>query len=142
MTALAKDTNVNSKRTERSISVKVAAGANIFAGAVVASNSSGFSVPASDSAGLVVQGIAERAADNTTGADGDLSLRLRKGTFELKTAGTVVDQADISRTVFVSDDATVEKAAGVVNNIPAGVLDSFDVETGRPWVTLFDETTP
>lgn len=139
MTALAKDKNVNSKETTRSIAVQVAAGANIFAGAMVAANSTGFAIPASDTSGIVVMGISEEAADNTSGADGALEIRIRKGTFELLTAGTVVDQADVGRRVFVSDDATVEKAAGVVNNIPAGTLDSFDTDTGNPWVRLPEE---
>ena len=69
MTALAKDKNVNSKRTERSINVKVAASTTIFAGSIVAANATGFAIPAADAAGIVVMGIAEEAADNSAGAD-------------------------------------------------------------------------
>jgi hypothetical protein len=141
MAALIKDRNTLAKHRGRSINVPVAASTQIFAGAMVSSNATGFAVPASDTAGEVVLGIAEEQVDNSAGADADLEIRVRKGTFELNTLGTVVNQADVGRTVFVSDDNNVEKTAGVVNNIPAGTLDSLDVESGLPWVTIFDETS-
>ncbi len=140
MAALTKDKNVNSKETGRSIAVQVAASTQIFAGAMVSANATGFAIPAADTAGTVVMGIAEEAGDNSSGADGDIEIRIRKGTFELLTLGTVVDQADVGRAVFVSDDQNVEKTGGVANNIKAGLLDSLDTETGNPWVRIFDET--
>lgn len=138
MTALTKDKDVHAKETGRSIDVPLAANAIIFAGAMVSSNATGFGVAASDTTGEVVRGIAEEAADNTGGSDGDLTVRCRLGVFELLTVGTVVDQADMGRPVYVSDDATIEKIAGVTNNIIAGTLDSLDPETGNPWVAIFD----
>lgn len=140
MTALARDTNVNNKEIGRSINVPLAANAIVFRGSLVSANASGFGVAASDTSGEVVIGIADTGGDNTGGANGDLEVRVRKGVFELQTAGTVVDQADLGRPVYVSDDNTVEKAAGVVNNIVAGVLDSLDAASGNPWVKITDPT--
>lgn len=136
MTALAKDKNTLTKDASRSINLPVAANGVIFKGGLVSTDATGFAVAASDTANEAVVGIADDTRDNTGGANGDLEVRVRKGTFELETAGTVVDQADAGRPVYVADDQTVEKIAGVTNNIVAGILDSLDVETGKPWVRV------
>jgi len=141
MAALTKDKNTLAKDRERSINMKVAATTKLFAGAGVCSDALGNAVAASDTAGLATMGIAEEQVDNSAGAAGDLELRVRKGVFELDTTGAnAVTAADIGRVVFWLDDQNVVKAAGVTNNIKAGLLDSIDVESGKPWVKLFDET--
>ncbi len=141
MTALTKDRNTRFKFTGRTSDMKVAASQNIFAGSMVSRNATGFLIPAADTAATTVLGVADHAGDNSTGADGDVHIRVKRGPVaEFATVGTVVDQADVGLAVFVSDDQTVEKTAGVVNNIVAGVLESIDPETGQAWVKLRDPT--
>lgn len=136
--ALTKDKDRESKAIGRSLNVPVAAATQIFAGAIVVSNAAGFAAPASDTASEVVLGIADEGVNNT-GAAGALEVRVRKGTFEFSTAGTVVDQADVGRAVYAADDDLIEKVAGVVNNNLLGFLDSIDVETGLFWVRIREE---
>ncbi|KKM67318.1 hypothetical protein LCGC14_1472270 [marine sediment metagenome] len=141
MTALTKDKNTLAKDRERSINMKVAATTKLFAGAGICSDALGNAVAAADVAGLATMGIAEEQVDNSAGAAGDLEIRVRKGVFEFETSGgSAVTAADVGRVVFWLDDQTVVKAAGVTNDVKAGILDSIDVESGKPWVKLFDET--
>ncbi len=126
MAALTKDRNTLNKELGRSILVPVAATTQIFAGAMVARNATGFAVPAADTAGLKVVGVADEGVDNDPGADGDLSIIVRKGVFGFTTLGTVIDQADMGNEVFVSDDNNLEKTGGVSNNIRAGTLDAIE----------------
>lgn len=126
MAALTKDRNTKNKELGRSILVPMAAAAKVFAGGMVSRNATGFAVAASDTAAEKVVGVADEQIDNTAGADGDLSVIVRKGVFEFTTLGTAVDQADMGNEVFVSDDNNIEKVGGVVNNIRAGTLDAID----------------
>jgi hypothetical protein len=140
MTALAKDRNTRLKEHGRTVTMKLEAGAKIFAGAIVAANIDGRAVPASDAADLTVMGIADHAADNTGGADDALTVRVIKDAVaELETSGgSAVTLADTGNTVFVLDDQTVVKSTGAANDIAAGTLEQFDEGTGKPWVKMFD----
>ena len=50
----------------------VKGGARIFLNAITCTDSNGFAVPGGNTAGLRVQGVAWKAFDNTSGADGTL----------------------------------------------------------------------
>ncbi len=129
MAALAKDRNTKNKELGRSNSVPLAAGAQVFAGGMVARQAAdGFCVAAGDVVGHKVVGVADVGVDNTAGADGDLEVIVRKGVFGFDTVGTVVDQLDLGNEVFVSSDHEIEKVAGVVNNIRAGTLDRIEAD--------------
>lgn len=106
----------------------------IEAGKIVAVNASGYAVPASDAAGLTVMGRAERRIDNSSGADGDLSVPvLRKGAFFYDNSSTsTVTQAHIGKTVYVEDDETV--AAATTHSIAAGKC--LAVESNGVWVEV------
>lgn len=140
MAALLKDRNTKMTDPGRLNTGPVLAATQIFKGALVAATAAGFVVPASDTAGIVVLGIAQFGVDNLLGGSGDLDCTFQKGTAELGTLGTVVDQADFGRPVFVSDDNNVEKTGGVANNIIAGILEKLDPDTGNPLVRIFDPT--
>jgi hypothetical protein len=111
------------------------AGAHIFKGALVALDSTGYAVPASDTAGLVVMGIALEEADNSAGSDGDVIVRVQaRGVFSLALGGTL-DRTSIGRSVYVADDQTVAAVADVTNDIPAGRLEALD-GAAACWVRL------
>lgn len=136
MAALTKDRNTKNKELGRSISVPLAAGAQVFAGGMVARQAAdGFGVAAGDVAGHKVVGVADEGVDNTGGADGDLEVIVRKGVFGFNNVGTVVDQIDLGNEVFVSTDNEVEKVGGVVNNIRAGTLDRIEAD-GQVFVKM------
>ncbi|MBL4901102.1 MAG: hypothetical protein JKY62_00430 [Desulfocapsa sp.] len=118
--ALTADRNTPHKDGELLV-VGVAATAIVFAGGMAAANAAGFITPAADAAGLTVMGMAEEQVDNSAGADGDLSVAIRrKKTFIFKNSGSnAVTVALHGKNVYVEDDETVSSAGGT-NSIVAG----------------------
>src|SRR5690349_19645246 len=53
----------------------VAGTTKIYKGSVIAKNASGYLVPAADTVGLRVVGVAQEQIDNTAGADGALKIK-------------------------------------------------------------------
>lgn len=99
----------------RFVTLTVAAGATIHAGALVAANASGQAVPASDTAGLKVIG---RAEENATAGN---YVRVKRGAFIFENDGNITI-ANIGATATVADDETVSLAANTTNDIPAGKI--------------------
>jgi len=129
MAALTEDRNT--KLTEGKIfSYPVAASTKIYAGSLVALNSSGYAVPASDTAGLRVVGRAEEQVDNSTGSNGDKSVQVREGIFLF--AGSGLTDADVGKNALVSDDQTIS-VAPTTNNIFAGVIKKVE-STTEAWI--------
>lgn len=124
----------------RKVAIKVAAGAVIFAGGLVAVNANGFAVPASDTAGLVSLlksgGIAVHSKDNTGGADGDLTIEVYRGVAALLEISGAVVTAEVGTDLTVVDDQTVGLAAATTNDIVAGTLDEIDPVTAKAWVWI------
>jgi hypothetical protein len=110
------------------LALPAAAGAVLFVGALIATNANGQAVPATDTAGLKVQGVCREGLNNTQGAAGTL--------------GATSDFMDAVRTIrvdaqgewlfevsagvptpgapaFAVNDNTVS-AAPTANSIPAG----------------------
>jgi len=117
--------NVGQKRA-----YPVAASAVFYRGALVCIDADGFAIPASDTAGISsVIGVAVEGVDNSAGADGDVNVLVMRGErlFALTTGANAVTVTDRGRTVYVLDDQTVVKVAGVSNNIEAG--ECLDVKT-------------
>jgi hypothetical protein len=117
------------------ISVPVAAGAKIFAGALVVANATGYAAPGSTALNLTYLGRAEEYVDNTAGADGAVEIRVRRGqAFYWKNSGTdPVIQASLGKPAYIVDDATVSKTnAGGNTQSAAGVV--IGVDAGGVWV--------
>jgi hypothetical protein len=89
------------------------AAAKVYAGGVVAVDATGYLVPATAAAALKVVGVAEKSADNTSGANGALSVPVRRGAFWLANkGGDLLTQADVYNTQpSIEDDQTVRKTA-------------------------------
>jgi hypothetical protein len=88
-----------------------AAGAVLFIGALIATNAAGQAVPASDTAGLKVQGICREGLNNTNGAAGTL--------------GTTADYTDAVR--YVRVDAQGEWLFDVSAGTPTPGANAFVV---------------
>ncbi len=101
------------------------AGAEIFAGAMVALDATGKAVPAT-AAGTVCVGVAQ---NYTTAGD---QVGVRRGVFAFADAAddAALTRADIGTTCHVADDQTVKKAAGAV----AGII--VDVDADGIWIKI------
>lgn len=130
--ALAKDRN-----TPRSLGdtrrFGVSADAVIFAGALVVL-SGGFAEPGSTALNLVAAGRAEEAVDNTGGADGDVTVNVRRGIFQWKNsaAADAIAADDIGKTAYIVDDETVALTDGGGTRSAAGTI--HDVDANGVWV--------
>jgi len=123
------------QRDGAAVLVGVASNTQIYAGALVAINSTGYAVPASDATGLKVVGRAEETVDNTgTAGDGAESITVRRGVFRW-TNGDTFTRADVGSLAYVEDDAQVQKAASATYDIVAGVI--VDVDTYGVWVDTY-----
>ena len=110
MAALAKDRNTP-VRPGDIISVPVKAATKIYAGSLVVADG-GYAKPAAKAASLIALGRAEEVVDNSSGANADVSVRVRRGVFRWATiaaAAGKVTVAEIGKDVYIADDQTVDK---------------------------------
>lgn len=111
----------------------VAATIHIYAGAMVALNTSKFLVPASATATLKVVGRAEKEVNNAEGSAGAKSCPTSAGVFRYgNAAADPVTTADIGSDCYAVDDQTVAKTSGTNTRPVAGKV--FDVDADGVWV--------
>jgi len=116
------------------IDFPVAANTKIFAGSLVCSNTSGYAVPAADAAGLKFLGVALEQMDNTAGANGAKTVRLRRtGNFLFDAAS--ISQSMVGSSMYVMDDHTIDDAAGPTNDIRLGILVKYVSDT-KGWIDI------
>jgi hypothetical protein len=102
------------------VAYPVKANARIWKGALVCVDSTGYLVPASDTANLRFVGVAFESVDNTGGASGAKRCRVvKRGTFVYNRIGSFT-QADIGTTVRANSDNEVAKTS--TNNIVVGTV--------------------
>lgn len=106
----------------------------IFAGSLVCLDANGWAAPGSTAVGLIARGRAERYVDNSSGANGDKSVRVRKGTFRWANSGSTdtITRAEIGDPAYVVDDQTVAKTNGGGTRSLAGTI--RDVDAQGVWV--------
>jgi hypothetical protein len=110
MTALTSDAQ-RIEKEGRVQAMPVAAAVKIFKNAILMRNVAGYVLPAASLADAVFAGVAYEAADNTSGDNGDIKLRVEtERAFEFDGAGFT--QADLLKEVYAADDNTVQIAAG------------------------------
>lgn len=110
MTALTSDAQ-RIEKEGRLQAMPVAATVRIYKNAILMRNAAGYILPAASLASAVFAGVAYEAADNTSGLDGALKLRVEtERAFEFDGAGFT--QADLLKEVYAADDNTVQLAAG------------------------------
>ena len=126
MTALTD--NYEAKRQDGvMISVPVKASTTIYKGALVVDLSTGYASVGADGSGNIFLGVAVEKADNSSGSDGDIEVRVYKtGTYQYTKATAV--QTDLGQAAYVRDDNTV--ALSTTNSVLAGyVVDIVDSST-------------
>ena len=125
MAALSK----NRKTSERIPALRqFEAGAKIYAGALVALNTAGKAVPASDTADLTVVGRAEITAESGK------MVTVKTGCFLYENStSAAVTAAEVGKVCYVADDQTVAKTGGT-NSIVAGLV--YDIDKKGVWVLV------
>lgn len=113
----------------------VKANAKIFVGALVVL-SAGFAAPGSVATTLIAAGRAEETADNTGGADGAITVQVRRGTFKFGNSAStdLIAQADVGADCYIVDDQTVAKTNGSNTRSRAGKI--VAVESDGVWVQI------
>lgn len=124
-----------SMRDGEIISIPVAASTFLYAGRMIAIDTSGDAVPASDTAGLKVVGRAEEDVDNLSGAAGEKSITVRrkKAFWWVNSTVAPLTKAHLNglAPIYVEDDETVSIAVvTILNNIVAGVGLEIDSSLG------------
>jgi hypothetical protein len=125
--------------------IPVAASTKILAGGMVAVDTSGNAVkavaasatPSAAGYGLKIVGRCEETADNSSGAAGDIKVKVRRGVFELETeagTGIAVTAADVGELCYLVDDQTVSRDSNLGLRPEAGVV--VGLEGGKVFVEL------
>ena len=92
----------------------VKAATTIYGGAIVCLDAAGQAVPGSTATGLICVGRAERRADNSGGANGDIRVRVRRGVFRWVNqtgSSNSFAAAQIGDDAYITDDQTVSRAS-------------------------------
>lgn len=98
----------------RRLVLPVAAGTKIFDGCLVVIGTDGYAQPATKAENLKAVGRAEEFVDNTNGADGAVTIEVRRGVFlwdnDPTTANQITD-AHVLGNCYIVDDSTVTSLA-------------------------------
>lgn len=114
------------------MSIGVAVANTIYAGSMVAVDSTGYAVPASADNTLRVIGRANSQQDNSSGVAGDLNIEVGTGVFRYINNGTTISADDIGKTAYVVDDQSVDLLDNSGARPAAGRI--YDVDSSGVWV--------
>lgn len=111
-----------------------AANGVIYAGGMVQVSAAGLAVAASATAANRTLGVAQKTANNTGGANGAITVKVRRGIFRLanSAAGDQLTRADVGNPCYVVDDQTVAKTNNAGARPVAGTV--HDVDAQGVWV--------
>ena len=114
--------------------VPLPANGKIFQGGMVQITAAGYAAAASATAANVTIGRAEETVDNTGGANGAVSIDVRRGIFRFanSSAGDLIARTEIGKQVYVVDDQTVAKTNNAGARPVAGIC--YDVDAAGVWV--------
>lgn len=110
--------------------LQMAASMLIYAGALTAVSATGFATKGAVATTLKAFGRAEETVDNTGGAAGAKSIRVKTGLFRWanSSAGDLITIADIGNDCFILDDQTVAKTNGTNTRSRAGKVVFVDAD--------------
>lgn len=103
-------------------------------GGIAVINAAGYAEPATTATGKKAVGVFQETVDNTNGADGAVSVKVRRGCyrFDNSTAGDAITLADVNDNCYLVDDHTVAKTNGSSTRSVAGKI--VDVDSVGVWV--------
>ena len=133
MVALTADRNTPMK-DGKIVAVSVAANAVCFAGGIAVANATGYAAPGSTALNLTYLGRFEESVDNTGGADGAVTVDVRRGkAFKFANDATnPVTQASMGKVCYIVDDQTVAINNGAGTRSAAGIV--MGVDANGVWV--------
>lgn len=73
-------------------------------------NADGYAEAATKATGKIVAGCVQRYCDNSQGANGAVSVEVKRGTFVWENDGTI-EATDVLKPCYIKDDVTVSKTA-------------------------------
>lgn len=113
------------------------ANGKVYQGGMVQISAAGYAVPGSATIANVTIGRAAETVDNAGGANGAVSVKVRRGIFRFanSAAGDLIGRTEIGKTVYVVDDQTVAKTDNAGARPAAGKC--FDVDAAGVWVEFF-----
>jgi hypothetical protein len=120
------------------IVVGVYTNVKIYAGGMLAVNSSGYAVEAANASGYKVIGRADRTVDNTLGASGALNAYGRSGSFYWDGDASSLTKAAIGQVAYVVDDHTVSLTNSGSYNTIAGIVKDYDSVKGQVCVDTYN----
>ena len=114
----------------------VAAATVLYTGALACLDASGNAVPGSTSTTLTARGVVEERVDNSGGAAGDKTVRIRSGVYNFKNSAGAdeIDRTHIGDTVYIVDDETVAATDGTSTRSAAGIC--VDIDSDGVWVDV------
>lgn len=134
MAAATTDRLTKSKGTVKRLAYPVKANTKIFAGTMVCTDSTGFAVPAADTAAFsTVRGIATAQADNTGGANAAIDVVVEFNCEFLLGCTGAITQVDVGQLAMAADDQTVSDAAAMTNDVRVGRIVEL-VSASTCWV--------
>lgn len=115
------------------LSVPMKANTKVNKGSLVVADL-GLAAPGRTATALVALGRAENDVDNTGGAASAKSVTVRRGTFKWanSSAGDLIAQTELGKTVYIVDDQTVAKTDGTGTRSIAGKC--LGVDSSGVWV--------
>lgn len=128
MAALARGRRII-EREGRIVAHPLAAAAKLFTGALAVLDG-GYLKPGTTALGLKAVGVAEFDVDNTDGADGAVSVNVRRwGTFRFANAAAdPVARSHIGGLAYIVDDQTVAATDGAGTRSAAGTIVDLDAQ--------------
>lgn len=113
----------------------VKAGVKPIQGGIAVLNA-GYAAPGTTATGLIAVGRFEETVDNTAGADGAVSARVKRGIFKFvnSSAGDQIAQADVGADCYIVDDQTVARTNGSNTRSAAGKIVAVDAD--GVWVMI------
>jgi hypothetical protein len=122
------------ERSGHTLVLLAAAAKKFFVGALVASDANGNATPGATATTLRGVGRAEEYLDNSSGAAGADTVKIKKGIFKYANSAATdqITAADIGNDCYIVDDQTVAKTSGTGTRSVAGPV--FDVDPDGVWV--------
>ena len=137
MPALTADTSIPEKASAFSMinEYGTAAAAVCYQGALVVVDANGNFAPGTTALNLVGAGRCEEFVDNSGGAAGDLTVRVKSGIFRFSnSAGDPIPATQVGETCFIEDDNTVSATNGGATQSAAGRV--YEVDADGVWVAI------
>lgn len=141
MAALTAERNTKIRATQGALSTDLAlpmkAAAKVFKGGLVVVDATGYAKAGGGAVATErVAGIAQETVDNTTGANGAKTVKVRRGVAKLANFGTdLVGGTSLLADCFAEDDQTVRATSATNTRSRAGRVIAIDAD--GVWVETF-----